>query len=43
MVIIIIQVKACPKCRGAIAFQQDRYGAFWACLNCGKEVYPHAD
>ncbi len=28
--------KNCPKCRGYIQLQQDHYGAYLCCLNCGK-------
>lgn len=28
-------LKACPKCRGDVAYNEDKYGTFWTCLQCG--------
>jgi len=37
---MIIKRRACPRCHGALAFEQDRYGAFWSCQAFGHHVYP---
>jgi ribosomal protein S27AE len=36
---IIIKRRACPRCRGDLAFNQDHYGTYWGCLACGHHVY----
>ncbi len=28
--------KACPRCRGDMYLDQDRYGAYGKCLQCGR-------
>ena len=28
--------KACPKCQGDLSLEQDSYGSFLKCLQCGK-------
>ena len=28
--------KACPRCRGEVYLDQDRYGAYGKCLQCGR-------
>ena len=28
-------LKSCPKCRGDLCLEQDHYGAFQTCLQCG--------
>ena len=30
--------KACPKCQGDLYLEQDAYGAFRQCLQCGRIV-----
>jgi DNA-directed RNA polymerase subunit RPC12/RpoP len=36
---IIIKRKACLRCRGDLAFNQDHYGPYWSCQACGHHVY----
>lgn len=31
----MIRFKACPKCGGDLSLNQDIYGRFWNCLQCG--------
>ena len=33
----------CPRCRGAMFFEQDQYGASWNCIACGHtaDLYPN--
>ncbi len=28
-------VARCPRCRGRLSFEQDRYGAYLSCIACG--------
>ena len=28
-------VARCPRCRGRLAYEQDRYGAYLSCIACG--------
>ena len=30
--------KACPKCSGDLHFEQDSYGPFFKCFQCGRIV-----
>jgi ribosomal protein L37AE/L43A len=36
---IIIKRRACPRCRGDLAFNRDHYGPYWSCQACGHHVY----
>jgi DNA-directed RNA polymerase subunit M/transcription elongation factor TFIIS len=31
----VYQLKACPKCKGAIFIDRDDYGKYLSCVNCG--------
>lgn len=33
---IFLKLRACPKCKGALAFDPDE----WVCVNCGERKYP---
>ncbi len=30
-----MRLKACPKCQGDLVYNEDEYGTFWTCLQCG--------
>ena len=30
--------KACPKCSGDVHFEQDFYGSYFKCIQCGRTV-----
>ena len=32
----MVQLKACPKCRGDILLDRDMYGSYLKCLQCGS-------
>lgn len=31
----VYKLKSCPRCRGDLAHESDRYGAMWVCCQCG--------
>ena len=31
----MVRYKACPRCRGDVVLDKDRYGRFWECIACG--------
>jgi hypothetical protein len=31
----VFQLKGCPKCRGALREESDRYGTYALCIHCG--------
>ncbi len=33
---MLLRLKECDKCGGDLSLEQDHYGAFWLCLQCGK-------
>ena len=30
-----VYLKACPRCRGAVAVEKDRWGLYFLCIHCG--------
>ena len=38
----VIQVRACPRCNGALSDMSDQYGRRIMCVNCGQELSERA-
>ena len=38
-----LYLKACPRCHGDIALDDDQYGRYMECLQCGHESEPVAE
>ena len=36
----MILLKSCPRCRGDLLLEEDHYGRYYSCLQCGLEVFP---
>jgi hypothetical protein len=36
----MILLKACPRCRGDLYPEEDHYGSYYNCLQCGLEIFP---
>ena len=36
---VLIRFKGCPRCGGDQAYEKDRYGAVWDCLQCGHQEF----
>ena len=39
----MIKFKGCPKCHGDLYLNQDMYGKYWNCLQCGYVREPHSE
>ncbi|MFP6678993.1 MAG: hypothetical protein VB824_02400 [Dehalococcoidia bacterium] len=38
-----LYLKACPRCEGDIALDDDQYGRYMECLQCGYTIRPKAE
>ena len=37
-----MELRACPRCHGEMAFREDLDGPYWTCLRCSRPLYPAA-
>ena len=35
---MFVKLRACPRCGGALALQEDIYGRYWDCMACGHHI-----